>query len=286
MRPRVAIIVHKRYKRFWSGRYILRALAENWREEGYGVEVLSGTERFVEADVAVLHVDLTKVPRAYVNLARRYPRVVNGRVLDISKRSFSTHIVTWGDGYQGPVIVKTNRNYGGVSERARSWSAGILANRLHRVPWYVTGRLDPAAYPIFESPAVVPRSVFWDPRFVVQRFLPERDGELYRLRRWTFLGDREVHTLSTSREPIIKSGNTLQRTPLGAVPEEIREVRRRLGFDYGKFDYVIVGKPILYDVNSTPTSGLADPARRRELNRDLARGLGVFLDARLAAAAP
>jgi hypothetical protein len=273
------VIVHERDEPFWSSRYILRAVAENWREEGCRVEVLSGTERFVEADVAILHVDLTTVPRAYADLARRYPRVVNGRVLDISKRAFSTHIVTRRDGYQGPVIVKTNRNSGGVPERVRSRSAGILAGRLCGLPWYVTGCLDPTAYPIFDSPKAVPSSVFWDPRFVVQRFLPEREGELYRLRRWTFLGDREVHTLSTSREPIIKSGNTLQRTPLGAVPEEIREVRRRLGFDYGKFDYAIVGEPILYDVNRTPTSGIADPAQRRALNRDLAQGLRVFLEA-------
>jgi hypothetical protein len=34
----------------------------------------------------------------------------------------------------------------------------------------------------------------------------------------------------------------------------IREIRKKLGFDYGKFDYVVQsGNVVLFDVNRTPT---------------------------------
>jgi hypothetical protein len=40
------------------------------------------------------------------------------------------------------------------------------------------------------------------------------------------------------------------------VSEEILEVRRRLGFDYGKIDYVVhEGQVVLIDVNTTPVWG-------------------------------
>jgi hypothetical protein len=37
-------------------------------------------------------------------------------------------------------------------------------------------------------------------------------------------------------------------------PDELREIRRSLGFDFGKFDYSIVnGRVVLYDRNRTPS---------------------------------
>ena len=92
---------------------------------------------FVEADLAVLHVDLTVVPAVYLNLARRYPRAINGNVVDISKRHMTAQEVKRGHLYGGPVIVKTNRNSGGVQERLLGGSTlrRMSLSLRDKLPW-------------------------------------------------------------------------------------------------------------------------------------------------------
>src|SRR5688500_421839 len=100
----VVILTH-RDDGFVRGSYFLREIADVWRERGLRVTVVSGPGRYVDGDVAVLHVDLTRVPDPYRELARRYRRVMNERVIDISKRRVSDQVVRPCDGYRGPVIV-------------------------------------------------------------------------------------------------------------------------------------------------------------------------------------
>jgi len=59
------------------------------------------------------------------------------------------------------------------------------------------------------------------------------------------------------------------------APSEIEALRERMGFDYGKFDYVIhEGRVILLDANKTPTfQGDANAPHLREL----ALGIEDFL---------
>ena len=68
------------------------------------------------ADLVLLHVNLSVVPDEYLELASRYPIVVNGKAKDIRKSTYSTLRVTRDDPYAGPVIVKSNLNYAGVPE--------------------------------------------------------------------------------------------------------------------------------------------------------------------------
>jgi hypothetical protein len=76
---------------------------------------------------------------------------------------------------------------------------------------------------------------------------------MYCLRTWTFLGDEESATLSYSPVPVVKRANVTRYEPC-EVPDALRAERRRLGFDYGKFDFVMhEGEPILLDANSTPS---------------------------------
>jgi len=112
----VLILVH-RHDTFERERYVLHEVAAAWREQGFRVTVAPGPDQLVKADVVVLHVDLTTIPTEYVAFLRRYPRVVNGGVVDISKRTISGQLVRRGDGYEGPAIVKTDRNSGGSRER-------------------------------------------------------------------------------------------------------------------------------------------------------------------------
>ena len=87
---------------------------------GLRVEVATERDPFVEADVALLHAGQSLVPDTLRRLADRYPRVLNGSVLDIRKRTFSRMMVDRHDGAaHGPVIVKTDWNYAGAPEFVR-----------------------------------------------------------------------------------------------------------------------------------------------------------------------
>lgn len=242
------------------------------------VAVLEGTDRFEPADVLVLHVDLTVVPQEYLALAARYPLVVNGLVRDISKRKINSGVIDRGDSHDGPVIVKTDLNCGGVPEHTLS------SNRLYRavtarLPWTWTGKFLRRTYPIFDSPSAVPRRVWNNSRLLVEKYVPEREGEYYCVRQWVFLGDREVSYRSFSKDPVVKAHNVSRREDDVPVPQALRDIRDRLGFDYGKFDYVIVeGAVYLLDVNTTPTMGSrAAPADTPDIVKALAAGLNTFL---------
>jgi len=279
--PHVVILVYEGTG-FEGRRYTLDHIADFWRRDGIKVTVLSGVDRFVEADLAILHVDLTVVPGEYARFARRYPVALNLGATDISKRRISTHLVRPGDGYDGPVIVKTDRNHGGQQEawlasrgrRARRW-VNALRDRL---PWTCRARLASAEYPVFDSVRQVPGMVWHNRSLVVERFLPERDGEWYCLRMWTVLGDRETNTRCYSRQPIVKSANIDHREPVDEVPDELRDMRRELSLDYAKFDYALVdGRAVLYDVNPTPSLGSTTREQVAPRHEHLAQGLHAYL---------
>ena len=93
-----------------------------------------------------------------------------------------------------------------------------------------------------------------------------------------FLGDRETNSLSYSKQPIVKSENVIRREVVAEVPDELRQIRRELGFDFGKFDYAIVGdRVVLYDANRTPTLGNFPREQYLPRVRHLAEGIGAFI---------
>ena len=257
--------------------YLMLKIVKNWQASGVEVVVLRGPERYEAADVLVLHVDLTVVPQEYLDFCARYPIVVNGRVRDISKRKISKNLLGPKDHYTGAVIVKANLNYGGVPE-LKMQRPGRLSRMWNKyLPWSITGILSPSAYPVFSSVAEVPKAVWRNRRLVVEKFCPEREGDHYCLRQWIFLGDRGVSQCIYSLNPIVKAANTDHREYGPPVPESLREMHSRLGFDYGKFDYVVVdGEVILLDVNRTPALGGPD-GWTQNVADELAGGLPSFL---------
>jgi len=254
----LAILCHAE-DRFWDANFLVRGLIPRWEQMGIRVDVLHGIGTETQAEAILLHVDLTIIPEPYLEFARRYPLVVNGSATDISKKLVSRDILSRDSKFQGPVIVKTNLNSGGGPER-RLFS---LRNRVlgrfteaasRRLPWTWTGRVNPSKYPILESVGSVPGAVWINRKLVVERFLPEREDDLFCLRQWVFLGDRDMHIRSFSNSPIVKAGTIDRYEELGEVPEGLRAMRERLGFDFGKFDYGIVDdRVVLYDANRTPT---------------------------------
>ncbi len=278
MAPHILILTHPQVP-YEGHDYYLEQISTIWQEQGIKVTVQRGPGEKVDADVAIVHVDATHVPPEYTAYVKQYPVVLNGGITDISKRHVSRHLVRRGDGYTGPVIVKTNGNYGGQADASIIAREGGLRRLLgewrQKLPWYCRSRV--VQYPIYASPAEVPKLVWLNPDLVVERFLTERDGEYYCLRTWLFLGDREGNSLTWSSDPIVKTRSMIRRVEGPEAPPELRQIREELKFDFGKFDYGIVnGKAVLYDTNTTPTwAGGGEAFRARALV--MAEGIKAYL---------
>jgi hypothetical protein len=279
---RIVILVHARDRGAEQRAYQIWGIADIWRSWGIEVVVQHGVARFVDADVVVNHVDLTVVPQPYVRHMARYAVSINGRCVDVSKRLVSRQLVGGGDGWDGPVIVKTDRNYGGELERLvlrgrapRAWDD--LRVRLSRHPWRIRRWLSTRDYAVLESVSAVPEDVWRNPHLIVERFLPEREDDLYVLRTLTLFGDRWVSRRTTSASPVVKSGNAVRVDDVEPHPD-VFAAARRLGLDRGKVDYVLHdGRAVVLDANRTNTMGRAmTPQRIRETFHRLAPGLRSF----------
>ena len=278
---RIAILFHENERGRRLERYYITHLAKHWGEDGHEVEMVFGPE-FVPADIAIVHVNLSVVPEPYLEAAARYPVSVNGRVGDIRKTTVSGNLVRAGDGYDGPAIVKANLNYGGRPERTlAAHPPGRLRRRLSRLGSHLSGRVHMGSqdeYRVYDSATEVPASCFKDDKVVVERFLPERDGEHYVIHNCHFLGDRVTGSCLWSTDPIITQQNIARSEREDSHPG-IVAMREQMGFDYGKFDYVIHdGEAILIDANKTTGAEDTTEPRKLERRRFMAEGLYSFLD--------
>lgn len=258
--------------------------APYWREAGHRVEFVRGAKRFVPADLAFVHVDLSVVPDEYLALAARYPASVNGRVKDIRKSVTSEILVREGDGWDGPVIVKSDLNYAGEPERSvgllRLVRRARLAHQALRVLDRAWRGVLPSPfdswrdYRIFEHRDQVPSRLLADRRIVVERFVPEIENGRYHLRMYQFLGDRWSCIRLASTDPLLKAGNSIRVDRVAPHPE-VEAWRRRLQLDYGKIDYVVHdGRPVLLDANKTTGAGeFASGPELEERRRHRAAGI-------------
>lgn len=270
---RIVLITHV-YDGFRDRDFLLRNLAGHWLDAGHEVSLAEGLGNWPDGDVAIMHVDLSVVPAAYSEAAKRYPVVVNGAAVDVRKRRVSRHLVARGDGWTGPVIVKTDLNFSGIPER----QAAECFRRDGKTPDLPPGPIvsTTRTYPVLDSPDAVPADVWDNPGLVVERFLPEHDAHGYWVRAWVFFGDRERCTRYRGTHPVVKTATIVAREP-APVPDELRAERVRLGFDYGKFDFVVRdGRAILLDANRTPSAPPPSPEIDAS-NADLAGGLESLL---------
>jgi hypothetical protein len=260
---------------------MLRIARQHWKPKGYRLVVHRGTGTPPQGDIAIQHVDLTRLPPGYAELASHFPITINGAVHDISKRRISSGLIVRGQDVDGPVIVKTDFNHAGVKERQLEGGMARLKNRvLQRFPAAWTGRLPRDRYMVFDRVDQVPRWVWRNPSLVVQRLFAERRGPYFVLHQWYFLGDQDCVSTFLSRDPLVKLATVVKRLPLHKeVPAAIRRQREALKFDYGKFDFIEhEDGPVLIDANRTPNEG-PDPRVERvnAICASLADGLAGFL---------
>lgn len=254
--------------------YMAHAFARRWEESGHRVLLHRGTATPPAGDLAILHVDVTVVPQAYRDLGRHYPRVLNAQSWDARKSRYSQCLLAKGDAWDGPVLIKTEANHGGHVDdtlRRLALQAGLGSD----IP---EGALMDS-YFLCDSMRRVPEAIWATPGVIVEKFLPEREGNRNHLRVWTFCGREERSTRYRSPDALIRAANYESREPV-EVPDEIRAWRPRLGFDMGKFDYVRHdGRYILIDANRTPSAPahFADHPEVAASFERIARGIEAFL---------
>ncbi len=267
---------------------LIDAIALRWTETGHHVFTCYGTQDLPEADVVIVHVDTTCLPIQYQELVNNYPVVINGKAVTIDKALYCHHRITETDDYPGEVIIKTKENYGVICDERYQNRKELLVQKLVRrlLPlfrsrqenWRCRRTLDPLNYPILERKEDVPAGVWENENLMVERFVPEREGDLFYIRYWIFLGNQGWARRFGSRRPVAKFGTRVTDEETVSVPRELIELRDCMGLDYGRFDYVQHGNRVMvFDVNKTLGAGNNVDDFADELD-ELATGINVFLE--------
>lgn len=259
--------------------HMLSRLVDIWSSSGCRVSI--GPCDQLDAAIGIVHVDRTVVPGNCLPELPSNRVLLNQKILDISKRLISDQLIkSKHNDWPGSVIIKTDANYYGGIERGelRPWDIRRIRRRISGlIPWTLMREPPHNDYPVLPSVRDVPDWVWTRQDLIVERFLPERHGDEYALRMWIFMGDQEYSARIFSRHPIVKATRMTHYEYLDEVPPSLREIRQRLGIDFGKFDYVMIdGNPILLDVNKTPTVAIGNNSAGSRL-ACLANGLDHYL---------
>lgn len=269
---RILVVAHE-LDDFRARSWMIQALFPLWLDAGHEIRVCEGPPAAgVQADLAFLHVDASCVPDEYVDALRRFPVVVNGNGIDLCKSVRGDLALRRDSAWDGPVIVKSDLNAGGVPEVKHNERARALGR-----PLPYPGLVPMTDYPVFRSRGDVPEALWSMPGRIVERFLPERDERGYWTHFWLFLGTEGRCRRFCSPHPVVKASNAIDVETV-AVPPEIVAVRERLGLDYGKIDFVIHrGRPMVVDINLTPGPSPTGTARNPGTPLILAPGIAQFL---------
>ncbi|MEQ9467660.1 MAG: hypothetical protein RLN88_09620 [Ekhidna sp.] len=265
---KIGILIHENEYRFVRCSYLINHLIRLWAKEDFAIIIIKGIKPKPEVDILINHIDLTIIPPEYQEYMDRHPKVINGKIRDISKRHISNHLLESRTTYEGPVIVKPNLNAGGLAEIAKSIPDGLVKLRDQLI-----NQQKNITYSIFNSLSDVPEMIFSNDEFIVEKFLPEVEDDVYYLRVCSFLGDKYVCSRVGSKEPIVKGASVISRELLEPPAEILAYIKERK-FDYGKFDFCIhQGEVILFDTNKTP----GDSPYNEDNAKILAGGIRAFL---------
>jgi hypothetical protein len=293
--------------KFAIDHYVLR-----WKDAGHRVIYHIGPNNIPVTDIVIVAIFPTVVSQEYVDIINKLPGVViNGKVLDTSRRRFSQLILSRTDNYTGPVIVKTNANYGGLSELYMSGERRALKMAILRAirglgtfrppivmsflrksgllviikrlkdwkfdpEWSTVETLPILKYPVYEGIKDVPDGVWENNNLIVERFISNPENELFETHYCAFFGDKAIAGCLKSSNPIVKYKNAIsdEETP---IPDEVMQWKKDLNIDFGRFDYVeSEGKYFLIDVNRVEGGGSSNYEYPAELDF-LASGLEFYI---------
>ena len=225
-----------------------------------------------KSNIAILHIDASIIPDNYLEYASTFPICINKNVADITKKMVSGATIAGNANWPGPFIVKSNLNYYGIPE-SRMNDYAKLANKPAPFP---AARIN-MEYTIYNTYSEIPTSVFRDQDLTVEKFIPEVEDNCYAIRHWVFCGEKEHCNRYLSESKVIKGENVIKKTT-SEIPDALRRRREELGFDYGKFDFVIHdGQPILFDSNKTPGLPPNNGDETKRAINNLADGLDSLL---------
>lgn len=277
-RMRLVVIHHDLTDISRRDRYWVHSMTPHWQARGIEVVHAAGTRALLPADAALVHVDMSVVPRRFIEAASRYPVVFNTRVTDIRKSRLPgrTHVVRNAKAPTGPVLAKTDFNCAAIPER-ELWKNGTRGLPL-RERWhlYRFGRKSlEVNYALHGDASELPASIWKDPRYVVERFLPEREGAHFVLRWAFFLGSAAVGLIGRGANPVVRASETVRPVePMSEIHPEVLRYREEIGLDYGKIDYVLhEGRPVILDVNKTIGGTTSRNPQLEHLAATLAAGL-------------
>src|SRR5690606_15084812 len=136
--------------------------------------------------------------------------------------------------------------------------------------------MKPQNYQVYESISSVPKLIWRNPKMVVERFIPEREGDYFCIRICFSLGEIILNHRLYSKSKVIK-GKAVEFSLPTEIPADIYQIRESMGIDYGKFDYVVHdGKVHILDVNKTPGI-LGNPEIDNQIAKKLAAGIYQYL---------
>lgn len=283
---RIAVLMHDRDNMQTLEYSIIKFFAKYWEEDDHEVIFLFGIEKFVPADLVFVHVDLSIVPDSYLEFAQQYPIAINGKVKDIRKSVYSSGVLKPDDEWDGPVIVKSDKNCAGTPELIRGGLIGRVKKKLLKtinnkyLDTLTPGILTAMDYQVYDHLNLVPKTYFYHPGLVIEKFIPEMDGNQFAVRMTSFLGDRNSTIHLKGKHPILKGDTAETVIHSTEYHPDVLKWRKNLNFDYGKFDYVVAdGKAILIDANKTVgcSQSLVDNKELEERRRYRARGLYSYL---------
>lgn len=228
-----------------------------------GIEVvhLYGTDTVIPADLLLVHYDRSVVPEDVVKFSRNYRKKINSGAIDIRKHLYADGLLTRKSVYSGRVIVKSTLNYGGQPENNSRSLAIRIRTRIERMLGLSSTALirSKDEYRIYDSVRDVPKRYFSD-HHVVQKLMPERDGDKNVLREYVFLGNIHYENIERSTSLIITEDEHISCRQFNPHPR-LLEMRQKLNLDYGKLDYTMIdGEPFIFDANKT--LGLGDVVDR------------------------
>lgn len=206
---------------------------------------------------AFLHIDLTDIPEEFKQVVPLYKFTINGKATTINRRIYSRSMLSEGDSYQGPVIVKTVLNHMGLPElryKKNKKLAALLRYKFRRIFDHGFKEKICPSYVIYNSLKKVPAMVWDNTDLIVEKFIPGSLKLPVTKHRYDFFFDCKFITCSVFDSLLCDPLKVVKVEAINELPDEVSSLRNKLNLDFGSIDYFVQkDKAIIIDANKTTT---------------------------------